>query len=499
MNYQLINDGSHLFSRYGLKILGVLIILMTGNYIAKLSVQDYSTETLSFILLFLITVLILLYEKNHVLWLLLFIQPIMYFVRINQFYLSGGELTTRYVVTLLQPILIIMIIGGFLATMPLHAIRQTLWGDRLSRVVFIFIIYSTLQIANPAMGLTASLYGYKTLVIPIFTFYIGKILIKNTRDLLTVLKIIYVYYLTTLAYGFAQYFWGPFDFELEWLSAIDRDSISFTSRLLGHAQGINQWRIGSFFNHPSHYGAFTFFILSLFFPFLISKRKVGFTSIVFIMGSFFMLIQINVRSAILAIALSLIVQWIIISKVGSHRYNRMNSRIKLLIVSFAIIFTVNYLAQPDYLQDRLSQMVTPWSALNVLSRYASYQFSSMDISHMPFGYGLGSVGSPYLPIKVVGDSMYINLFFEGGIVGVVLFMVLIGVGIQQIYRAIKLSQGQLRLFLIGIFGFATALPFIMITMDIFKIPDTDTAIWLLFGVIPNVQLFMKKQPKRVVT
>ncbi len=349
----------------------------------------------------------------------------------------AAKYTTAPVGTLLD-LLMVWLIFGLLARLVKE--KEMRYAENpVSLFILLWIGYNLLQAINPVAGSRmAWVYTVRSVALLLLLYFVALRAFESRREAFRALKTIIFWSFVAALYGLKQEFVGFTPTELAWLHA---DELRF--------QLIYQWsrlRIFSFFSDPTTYG--------------ILMACMSVTCFILVGGPWALWKRIM-------LAVAGISMWMAIAYAGSRTPVVMVpagiafatllslNRRTLLISGFVFLAGAAFMMKSTHsaVIYRIQSAFRPTQDASLQLRLENQEKIQPFIQSHPFGAGLGSTGywgKRFTPdswlANFAHDSLYVRLAVETGWIGLLLYMALLFVAMQQgIYWYYRVRDPALRL------------------------------------------------------
>jgi len=395
-------------------IIQKLLFIGTLLFILLISIISIKINTIViFIGILIIPIILIIVYK-------IFTTPIfgIWLLMIYGFILGASVKMTDFPLGTLVDLFVFLI---FIATV----IQQNIEWKRLNNVTFfiilIWFIYTILELINPlAPTYVAWFYAVRPVSIQILLVTTISFLLFNKKYFYTFIKIWFIFSILATVYGFIQKFKFPnlFNFENQWLAlGYYKQHILF-----------GNLRVFSFYTDAGQFGAAEGHTLTSALILLLNEKRKNYiilyliTSVISFLG-----MMISGTRGALFIPFSGIFAYLIISK-----------NWKTIIVGLSFLSIIYYFLAFTYIGQNVYEIRRMRTAVHFTDdpsfkvRLENQKALSKYMKDKPFGAGIGTSeywGKKFSPdtylANVATDSLYVKIWVETGIVGLMLWLILI--------------------------------------------------------------------------
>jgi O-antigen ligase len=305
----------------------------------------------------------------------------------------------------------------------------------ISLVTMIIIIQLIVSKYNN-VGLIQNILGYKIIIFYIPLFFIYKQDDYNLEYIINnLLKIISSASIIMFIYGILQIKMGYFTL----LGFYGEQMAGFTNNSI--------LRVFSTTASPFEYAYFCYLMVLLCWAYILFKNPKKFIMYILFTINMIGIIISNVRQSLLDVIIGLI----LITLFKIFKSNRLKKMIFILgpllgfiIFNYLINFSMNYYGNNNFIKSIITS--NSLNARQVLWENAFQQFSINNIFTQLFGFGVGAVGAAqklmmnfsgnYIEFNTI-DNLYLYLYMNLGIIGVLIFIIFIFKTIFKVINSIN--------------------------------------------------------------
>jgi len=253
---------------------------------------------------------------------------------------------------------------------------------------------------------------------------------------------------------------------------------------------------------PAMFGNFLLCVIPIQTSLVLSKYSIKKRNYVYLLIMLVAFLLTFSKGAFLALFVSLL---IVIKYINQNQdYKRMLFKLFLIILFIALVFSglisfflnTSLLSAIGFIGDRMYQIINPNDISN-LTRLSSYIAAIKMILYFPiFGVGFGNFGfyyfqfSPSLNIPEhfywpVSNNIYLNVFSELGLIGIILFMLIIIFLLRESKSLINLTKNDIYWHTISIGLFASLIGILIqfFTISSFNYPH----VWFIIASIISIR------------
>lgn len=307
---------------------------------------------------------------------------------------------------------------------------QYFFKTKLNILFLVYFLFSFFQIFNPNIPFIVGLYGFRLAVVPLFFYYVGQRYFSDRKRFFRFVSLIIIMTILDVIYASVESMYGflPWDLALIEENEIFSGyfSVFFTDTDEGSI-GFKKFVGFSGNSYALHYPvAFFFIIFWAIKSHVPTRKKIFFFSAAAILFSYFTerapIAMIFIGSVVIFLDFSSLSRFI----VSTTRV--LTAGIVVTILFFSFIKVMSATGERRY--DRLLELQNPLEAGNIeFRREVAWANALLLIERNPLGYGVGkatfSSASVATDVYVETESMYLRIALESGIIGLLLFLVLL--------------------------------------------------------------------------
>jgi len=363
---------------------------------------------------------------------------------------------------------------------------------KLSFPILLFFSWNILSIINPLSPYFTKIAGIKLFSIYVLAFYIGyayaqEINLKEIKYLISVILIVGV---ISSLYGISQFYIKYFGYEKEWLES---GKASIGLRMLS---SLNIFRAFSIFSGVSEFALFMgLCLLFSVFVFFISPKK----------RYIILLIPIFLIGMILSLCRGVWFGFFLgLMTIFLYQVVKINYKLVLVLFLALLIFVFAFQREKLYQLERIGRessnpvvtralvVGTFYSRLNL---WSTIKENLLENKHaLIFGYGIGSKSSAakfalenkesLKFINLGADNMYLQMIFEIGIIGLILFLFVVWRFFNNISFVFKKIGGSwVRYFILISLGYTILILIDGILDATLDLRPLNFLFWLFLGIL----------------
>lgn len=316
----------------------------------------------------------------------------------------------------------------FVVFLRLIFLRRHFYLIHLDILIFCFALFNIFFIfINDS--LTAGFYGYRGNIEPFFFYIVARYLQPTTARLNLLIRIMLTTGLFTSVFGFGQVFWLGHSF----LSKYYTENGIIDNSHFAYIGGRFQIRANSTFTSPNDFGMFLAIILLIGVGLFLTARRPKATT-------WLLVVSIMLPALLLTFSRS---SWLALGT-GFLSVFLLRRRIKtslLLSILFVILLSIPVLVKLDIFQ-RFSDTISlqdPSAAGKLPSIINGAKF----VLDHPMGIGLGMAGprsGRFGEVEIHSENYYILMAMEIGIIGLILYLVIIIATVFMLHRSYSISN-----------------------------------------------------------
>ena len=345
--------------------------------------------------------------------------------------------------TLMDALIFVMMFGILV-----RQIKERNWAfakNPISYVILLWIAYNILQIINPWAGSTmAWLYTVRSVAVLLSLYFIACYAFTSLDKIIGAIKLILILGFITAAYGIKQEIFGYTSAEMAWLSEYEE-----------RFQLVYQWgrlRVISLFADPTTLGIMMVY-LGTFCLILASSSKIGklkkLVLVVFSICMFLTMAFGGSRTPVLLIPIGFAVVMLLTLK---------KSTITAVSIFLVLGTAFMYKSSGNPIIWRIQSALNFTQDASVMVRMRNQKFIQPFIQTHPFGGGLGSTGlwgRRFTPdsmlAKFAHDSGYVRIAVELGLVGMLIYMLLLYVILRtSVYYYLRVKDPLIKSLYLGL-------------------------------------------------
>jgi hypothetical protein len=376
--------------------------------------------------------------------------------------------------------------------------KERLFTNSLDRWVFLYILLIIFQVFNPNSSVIIGVYGLRSIILVVAIYFCSEKIFTDEKDIRLFLRVFTIYGICALSYGFYQHFFGLTVFENVWIEGTNATSAVWFDQESTVWSPRGYYKIFSFTG-----GNYEFFYpLSILSIFLIALRRYikGMDRLfmhLFLVLYFGLLVLELERAPIAMTIIGLIIVFIL-----QPRLELILKRLALAVPVLCCLFIL-FLLSATKLKPlessrvtRFAELSNPLEAETIISRMDRHWKPMLKVVGKNL-FGMGTGTATYTRVMerrglygatTAPHSIYLYVLYEQGIIGLIIFLVIIikviGSGVNFIFNT---SDRFLRMAAKAALGIVIALLANgIVNMGPF-LATSGTLFWLCAGLIPRLK------------